>query len=56
MGMTSFEKAVIKELQGIRKELHELNKKQTEQGQVGGKLDPSTFALASYNAALERGY
>lgn len=34
--MTSFEKAVINELQGIKKELHELNKKKPEQGQVDG--------------------
>lgn len=36
MAMTSFEKAVINELQGIKKELHELNKKKPEQGQVDG--------------------
>lgn len=36
MAMTPFEKAVINELQGIKKELHELNKKKPEQGQVDG--------------------
>ena len=36
MPMTQFEKALIKELQGIRKELHELNKKEPVQGQVDG--------------------
>lgn len=36
MSMTPFEKAIINELQGIKKELHELNKKKPEQGQVDG--------------------
>lgn len=36
MAMTPFEKAVINELQGIKKELHEFNKKKPEQGQVDG--------------------
>ncbi|MFL2100084.1 hypothetical protein [Mycobacteroides abscessus] len=36
MAMTPFEKAVVKELQGIKKELHEMNKKKPEQGQVDG--------------------
>lgn len=36
MAMTPFERAVINELQGIKKELHELNKKKPEPGQVDG--------------------
>lgn len=36
MAMTPFEKAVISELQGIKKELHEMNRKKAEQGQVDG--------------------
>lgn len=36
MAMTQFEKAVINELQGIKKELHEMNKKKPEKGQVDG--------------------
>lgn len=49
MSMTQFEKALIKELQGIRKELHELNKKEPVQGQVDGlevKLDEHTLSNA----------
>lgn len=49
MAMTSFEKAVVKELQGIRKELHEMNKKEPKQGQVDGlevKLDEHTLSNA----------
>lgn len=37
MAMTSFEKALIKELQGIKKELHDMNKKETVNGQVDGR-------------------
>lgn len=36
MAMTQFEKAVIAELQGIKKELHQMNKSKPEQGQVDG--------------------
>ncbi|MGX8233959.1 hypothetical protein [Bacillus subtilis] len=36
MAMTQFEKQLLKELQGIRKELHEMNKKRPEPGQVDG--------------------
>lgn len=35
--MTQFEKAFVSELQGIRKELHELNKKKPAQGKIDGK-------------------
>lgn len=37
MAMTQFEKALISELQGIRKELHELNNKRPTQGEIDGK-------------------
>ncbi|MED0689950.1 hypothetical protein [Bacillus licheniformis] len=37
MAMTQFEKQLLKELQGIRKELHEMNKKRPEPGQVDGR-------------------
>lgn len=36
MAMTQFEKALISELQEIKKELCEFNKKKQEQGQVDG--------------------
>lgn len=35
--MTSFEKAIINELKGINKELHELNKKKSEAGKIDGQ-------------------
>lgn len=34
--MSQFEKALIRELQGIRKELHEMNRSKPEKGQVDG--------------------
>ena len=37
MAMTPFEKAIIAELKGIKNELHELNKKKPDPGQVDGK-------------------
>lgn len=37
MAMTPFEKALIKELQGIKKELHDMNKKETVSGQIDGR-------------------
>lgn len=36
MVMTQFEKAVVAELQGIKKELREMNKKEPIQSQVDG--------------------
>lgn len=37
MAMTPFEKALIKELQGIKKELQDMNKKETVSGQIDGR-------------------
>lgn len=37
MVMTPFEKAMIKELQGIKQELQKMNKKETVSGQVDGR-------------------
>ncbi|WP_155860384.1 hypothetical protein [Carnobacterium jeotgali] len=51
MAMTPFEKAVISELQGIKKELHELNKKKPEQGQVDGvEIDNNALSNAIQNS------
>lgn len=49
MAMSRFEQALIKELQGIKKELHELNRKKSEQGKIDGlevKLDEQTLSNA----------
>jgi len=65
--MTPFEKAAINELQGIKKELHELNRKKQEQGQVDGVIPKVNISIpglngvidsakASYKASIERGY
>lgn len=54
MAMTQFEKAVIAELQGIKKELHQMNKKEPEQVQVDGpsvQIDSNAIA-ASLGKAL----
>lgn len=53
MAMTQFEKAVINELKGIKKELHELNKPEPQQGQVDGlksELDGQALANSIGNA------
>lgn len=53
MSMTQFEKALIKELQGIKKELRELNKKEPVQGQVDGSdisIDSGTLSNAISNS------
>lgn len=49
--MTSFEKAIINELKGINKELHELNRKKPEQGQIDGiKIDTNSLSGAIQNS------
>lgn len=47
--MTQFEKAVINELQGIKKELQKMNKKESPPGQVDGvnvQLDEQAISNA----------
>ena len=49
--MTPFEKAAINELQGIKKELHELNRKKSEKGQIDGiKIDNNSLSDVIQNS------
>jgi len=51
MAMTPFEKAAINELQGIKKELHELNRKKSEKGQIDGiKIDNNSLSDVIQNS------